>query len=364
MEKYPRFKAEDLRCFVQEALVRCDIPSDDAVIAADVLVDTDLRGNDSHGVAHLGTHYAYVKGLRNGLVNPRPQCRTVQESPTTALVDGDRGFGPVVAYRAMELAIRKAELEGIGMVTVTNGRHFGAAGYYSMMALSSDSIGLTMTNSAALVLPTYGREPRVGTNAISFAVPAGEEPPYILDIATSTVAVGKLEIARRKGEPIPVGWAVDKDRCPTTDPNEYWRGGALLPLGTSAQLSSHKGYGLAVLVDILAGVLSGVGFGAVLSREDGIVGHFFGAIDISRFRLVNEFKAMMDDMIRTLRSTAPAPGEERVLVPGQKEHEAFQDRSLLGIPLHAEVVGSLKEVARDLGIDFPAQHYPPGDDGI
>ncbi|MFQ5827127.1 MAG: Ldh family oxidoreductase, partial [Dehalococcoidia bacterium] len=162
------------------------------------------------------------------------------------------------------------------------------------------------------------------------------------------------------GVSIPQGWAVDKDGSPTTDPNDHWKGGALLPLGSSAELSSHKGYGLAMLVDILAGVLSGVGFSGILSREDRVVGHFFGAIRIDAFRPVDEFKAMMDDMLGTLRATPTASGEERVLVPGQKEHEMLQERSRYGIPLDPEVVESLKGLARELGLDFPPEHKASG----
>ncbi|MFQ5933379.1 MAG: Ldh family oxidoreductase [Dehalococcoidia bacterium] len=355
MEKHPRFEAEALCRLVREVLIRCGMPRDDAAISAEILVDADLRGIDSHGVAHLASHTAYAGGLRSGLVNPRPNWRIVTETPTTALVDGDEGLGLVVAYRAMELAIRKAEEYRLGMVAVANSRHFGAAGYYSMMALPHDMIGISMTNTNPVVLPTYGRERRLGTNAMSFAAPAEEEPPYVLDMATTAVAAGKLEIARRKGESIPHGWVVDQEGDPTTDPDDYWRGGALLPLGSTPELSSYKGYGLSLLVDILCGVLSGVGFSAELSRDKRHSGHFFGAIRIDSFRPVGEFKTMMDEMLRTMRQTPTVPGAERVLVPGQKEHEAFQVRSREGIPLHPEVVEGLKGLAEELGVDFPPQ---------
>ncbi|MFQ5873324.1 MAG: Ldh family oxidoreductase, partial [Dehalococcoidia bacterium] len=348
MENYSRFRVEELRRFVRDVFVHYGIPDDDAAIGAEILVDADLRGIDSHGVAHLASHVAYAAGLQSGLVNPRPRWRVVKETATTALMDGDGGLGLIVAYRAMELAIRKAGEGGVGMVTVANSRHFGAAGYYSMMALPHDMIGISMTNTVPVMLPTYGRERKVGSNAFSFAVPTAEEPPFVLDIATSAVAVGKLELARREGEPIPQGWTVDKEGNPTVDPNDYWKGGALLPLGSSPELSSHKGYGLGILVDILAGVLSGVGFSAVLSREEYKMGHFFGAVCIDSFRPVDDFKAMMDDMLRNLRSTPPAEGAERVLVPGQKEHETLQVRSRQGRPLHPQVVGSLKELAGEL----------------
>jgi len=192
MGDHPRFRADDLRRFARQVLLKCDLPAEDADISAHILIDTDLRGIDSHGIAHLTAHPAYVKGLRSGMVDPRAPCRTVRESPTTALVDGNSGFGLVVAHKSMKLAIGKAQESGIGMITVTNSHHMGAAGYYSMMALPHDMIGISMTNAAPAVLPTFGRERRLGTNALSFAVPAGAEPPYVLDMATSAVAVAFL----------------------------------------------------------------------------------------------------------------------------------------------------------------------------
>ncbi len=360
MDTSPRYHADDLRRLAREILTRCGMTSQDARVSADVLIDTDLRGIDSHGIAHLSSHYAYVPGLRSGKINPRARSHTIQEGPTTALLDGDGGLGLVVAYNAMTLAIEKAGGNGVAMVAVTNSHHYGAAGYYSMMALPHDMIGISMTNASPAVLPTFGQERRLGTNAISFAVPAGKEPPYVLDMATSTVAVGKLELARRRGEPIPLGWAVDKHGAGTTDPNDYWDGGALLPLGSTPELSSYKGYGLGMLVDILSGVLSGVGFGAALSREGRTVGHFLGAIRIESFRPVKDFKEMMDEMIRSLRSTPTVPGGERVLVPGLKEHETYQERTRTGIPLHPEVRDSLKELADELGIEFPSENLGAG----
>ena len=360
MESYPRIKADELRSFTKEVFVRSGMPAEDAAIAADILVETDLRGIDSHGVAHLGGPFSYAEELKSGLHNLKPRIRTIRETTTTALVDGDNGFGLIVAYRAMELAIRKAKEAGIAMVTVTNSHHFGASQYYSTMALPHDMIGLSMTNCAAQVVPTHGSKPMLGTNPLSFAVPAGKESPYVLDMATSAVAFGKLEIAQRKGVSIPQGWAVDKDGNLTTDPKDGFEGGALLPLGSSAELGSYKGYGLAVLVDILAGVLSGMGYSATLSEEDGKMGHFFGAIRIDGFRPVDEFKAMMDDMLATLRATPPAPGKERVLVPGQIEHETKQERSRQGIPLHPEVLNGLKEQAQKLGVDSPLEQQIAG----
>ena len=359
MTDYSRYKAEDLRKLAADVLAYFQMPAGDAKLAAEILVDADLRGIDSHGIAHLPGHRAYAGGLQNGMVNPEPDWKVVRETPTTALVDGDGGLGLIVAHRAMKLAIKKGSECGIGMVSVTNGRHFGAAGYYSAMALPHDMIGIAMTNTPPVMVPTFGKERRLGSNAMSFAAPTDKEPPYVLDMASSAVAVGKLEIARRKGEPIPHGWAIDGDGNPTSNPNSYWEGGGLLPLGSSVELSNHKGYGLAILVDILSGVLSGAGFGAILSRETLEMSHFFGAISIEAFRPVDEFKTMMDDMLATLKATPTLEGGERVLVPGQREHEAFLERSRLGIPLHPNVVENLAELARELGIRFPGPVEAP-----
>ncbi|MBI4299762.1 MAG: Ldh family oxidoreductase [Chloroflexi bacterium] len=354
-EEYRRFDHGRLRDFVAAAYKRLGLPSEDAVIAAEVMVHGDLMGIDSHGVAHLGTHFGYAPGLRNGTIKANPQIRVVHETPSTALIDGDGGLGLVVAHRAMEIAIAKAAQVGVGAVAVTNSRHYGAALHYAMMALPHDMIGISMTNTVPSVLPTFGRERMLGTNPISVAAPAGQEPPFLLDMATSVVAGGKLELARRKGELIPFGWAVDKDGKPTNDPFVTRQGGGLLPLGSTPELSSYKGYGLAVLVDILCGVLSGMGYSTMLSRTTGEMGHFFAAFRIDAFRPAADFKAMMDEMMRALRATPPVEGAERVLVPGEKEAEAERERLAKGIPLHPDVVSSLGKLALEIDIQAEFQ---------
>ena len=207
MNEYTRYDAGDLHRLARSILIGCGMSHGDADVAAGVLLYADLRGIDSHGVAHLSAHQSYVRGMKNGNVNPCPEVHTVSDNGTLALVDGDGGLGPVVGHRAMELAIEKAQVSGVGLVGVSNSRHYGSAGYYAEMALPQDMIGISMTQASPAVLPTYGAKRKLGTNAMSFAIPAGVEPPYVLDMATSAVAVGKLELARRKSEPIPVGWA-------------------------------------------------------------------------------------------------------------------------------------------------------------
>lgn len=349
-----RFSAESLRAFTALALTRAGMDEAEARIGAEILIDADLMGIDSHGIAHLNTHRGYVPGLKVGTVNARPNIRALRETAATALLDGDGGFGLTVGHRAMRLAMAKARDAGCGMVTVTNSRHFGAAGYYALLATTEDMLGLAMTNAAPWMAPTFARKKMIGTNPIAFAAPAGSEQPFLCDLATTTVAMGKLEIAEREGKPIPAGWALDENAAPTTDIERVRRGGGgLTPLGSTAETSSYKGYALGQMVDILCGVLSGAGFSMILERGNSASGHFFGAWRVDAFRDVAEFKAMLDEMQRTFRTAEPAPGHERVLLPGQREFETRRDREANGIPLHESVVTSLEALAAEFGIVPP-----------
>ncbi len=349
-----RFSAQALTEFTSTVLARYGLPHEDARIGASILIDADLMGIDSHGIAHLNTHRGYAPGLKAGMVNPTPNIRAVRETASTALVDGDRGFGLIVGYRAMRLAIEKARDAGSGLVSVTNSRHFGAAGYYALMAVPEDMIGIAMCNAGPWVVPTFGRKPMIGTNPIAFAAPAGNEQPFLMDMATSAVAMGKLEIAEREGKAIPDGWALDESGRPTVDIARVRRGGGgLMPLGSSPVTSSYKGYALGQMVDILCGVLSGIGFSMILDRPTSAAGQFFGAIRIDGFRDIDEFKAMMDDLQRTFRTAETVDGTDRVLLPGQREFETRTDRERNGIPLHRTVVESLESLALELGIEAP-----------
>ncbi len=341
-------RAEDLRGFVSDIFIKLGIPEKDASIAADVLIAADLRGVDSHGVSNY-MEAIYVPGLKAGLINPNPDIQITRESAATAHIDGDGGLGMVVGHWAMNVAIKKASEAGAGFVTVTNSRHFSMASYYSMMALPHEMIGISMTNATPNVLPTFGRDPKLGTNPISLAAPADKEPPFVLDMATSAVAVGKLIIAKRLGVPIPAGWAADIEGNATTDPGIAREAKKLLPLGGSRELGGHKGYGLAVMVDILSAVLSGANISANVARSTS-TGHFFGALRIDAFRDIDKFKADMDSMLQELKSTRPVEGEERVYYAGLIEHETFQERAANGIPLASEVVETLRGIARELGV--------------
>lgn len=333
-------------------------PPQDAHTAAITLLSADLRGVDSHGVARLT---GYVRLKEAGRANPTPRCRVIHETPSTAVVDGDSGLGLVVAPYAMQIAIEKAEQAGTGWVSVQNSNHFGIAGYHALQAVAKDMIGIAMTNASALVAPTFSLERMLGTNPICVAIPAGEEPAFVADLATTTAANGKLEILQRKNEAAPTGWIQDKEGRTSTDPHELKNGGALLPLGGDRDHGSHKGYALGAVVDIFSAVLSGANYGpwvppfpAYVPMPTGMpgkgIGHFFGAMRIDAFRPAGDFKSHMDNWIRRFRAAKPVPGQEKVLIPGDPEREMEAERRRTGIPLLPVVVEDLKSVGRKLGV--------------
>jgi LDH2 family malate/lactate/ureidoglycolate dehydrogenase len=328
--------------FVSAVFEKLGVPKQDADIGADALVQADLRGVDTHGVIRFSPHAWYVKWLREGSMTARPNIRIVSETASSALLDGDRGMGMVVGHRAMELAIRKAKESGIGMVAVRNSRHYGMSAYYSMMALPHDMIGIAMTNASRQVVPTFGREARFGTNPMCFAVPSNRELPFVLDMATTTAAAGKLELAARQGKSIPQGWALNEQAQATDDPRLAQKARRLLPLGGSREGGSHKGYGLAIVVEILCGVLTGTL--TALNADQDPRGHFFGAIRVDTFRPIDEFKRDMDRLIGELKATPPIEGQNRVYVPGEIEFETAAERLEHGIPLLPSVLKGLREV--------------------
>ncbi|MEY3208727.1 MAG: hypothetical protein RL064_758 [Bacteroidota bacterium] len=332
--------------------------NEDATLATSVLLSADLRGIDSHGIARL---VGYVRLWEVGRINPTPNIRVVYETPSTAVVDGDRGLGLVVAPRAMQIAIDKAKLVGSGWVSVKNSNHFGIAGYHAMMALSQDMIGMAMTNASALVAPTYAAEKLLGTNPIAVAVPAGKEAPFVADFATTTAANGKLEIAQRKNEPIPEGWAQDAAGNNSTDAAILKKGGALLPLGSEKEQGSHKGYALGSIVDIFSGVLSGASFGpwappfpAYVPMPENMpgegLGHFLGAMRIDGFRPAIDFKNNMDLWLNRFRNATPIEGQKQVYVAGDIERSIEAERMKNGIPLVAEVVADLTALGAKLNL--------------
>jgi LDH2 family malate/lactate/ureidoglycolate dehydrogenase len=349
-ETMKRVNHEKLTRFVSRSFEKLGVPPSDAEIAATVLVASDLRGVDTHGVIRFNPYAWYVKWLKEGSMTAKPNIRVISENASTALLDADNGMGMVAGQRAMEIAIKKAKQSGVGMVTVRNSRHYGMSAYYAMLALPHDMIGIAMTNASRQVVPTFGRDARYGTNPICFAVPAMNERPFVLDMATNTAAAGKLELAVRLGKSIPTGWALNEKAEPTTDPRVAQQARRLLPLGGTREKGSHKGYGLGILVEILCGVLTGTITALNANQEPR--GHFFGAINPEAFRPAAEFKQDMDRLIRELKSTPPVEGESRVYVAGEIEFETAEERAERGIPLHSSVLRGLRDVSEQLGVVY------------
>jgi LDH2 family malate/lactate/ureidoglycolate dehydrogenase len=329
-----------------------------AASAAEVLVSADLRGIDSHGVARLS---GYVRLWEAKRVNAKPYVQLVHETPSTGVVDGDQGLGLVVAPIAMKVAIEKAKQVGTGWVSVCNSNHFGIAAYHAMMALEEDMIGMVMTNASALVAPTHAKERMLGTNPICVAIPAGKEPAFVADMATTTAANGKLEILQRKGLDTPMGWVQDKDGLQVTDAHALKSGGALLPLGSDRDHGSHKGYALGAIVDIFSAVLSGANYGPWVppfpayvpmpeNQPGKGIGHFLGAMRIDAFRKKEDFKKDMDQWIQRFRKATPIDDKQKVLIPGDPEREMEQIRRKAGIPLLAVVWEDISSVAEKLNI--------------
>ena len=345
-----RVDHKKLTRFVRRNFEQLGVPTADAEVAARVLVASDLRGVDTHGVIRFSPNAWYVKWLKEGSMTAKPNIHVVNESASSALIDGDKGMGMVVGHRAMEIAIEKAKKSGVAMVSVRNSRHYGMSAYYSMLALPHDMIGIAMTNASRLVVPTFGRDPKFGTNPMAFAVPTNRERPFVLDMATNTAAAGKLELANRLGNPIPSGWALDEKAESTQDPRVAQKARKLLPLGSTREGASHKGYGLGVLVEILCGVLSGT-ITALNANQD-LRGHFFGAIKVETFRSAQEFKDDMDRLIQGLKATTPIEGQDRVYVAGEIEFETADERGDHGIPLHDSVLKGLRDVGAELGVAY------------
>jgi LDH2 family malate/lactate/ureidoglycolate dehydrogenase len=342
-----RVDGERARAAVQAIFGALGLPAADAQRSADVLVWADLRGVDSHGVSNMMP--VYVQGLREGWINPTPRWRVLREAAGAATIDCDRGLGLALGPLAMERALDKAASCGVGAVVLTNGRHFGAAGYHAALALERDMVGVALTVGGLQVLPTFGAEPRVGLNPIAIAAPAGAEAPFLFDASMSSVAGNKIRLAQRLGAKLPGGWIADAQGTPIMRETEVPERFGMLPLGATREIGSHKGYGLAVAVDILAGLLGGDPAGFLRKPAD--VSHHFLAYRIDAFADPTEFKRHMDELLRGLRETRPAPGCARVLYPGLPEYEALAERSRRGIPYHPQVIDWFRNMAAELGVD-------------
>jgi len=353
--EYRLSKEDDLKRFVAAVLTKVGVAPADAEIVGDVLVAADMRGIESHGVARLESYY--VSRLRSGKMEKAPNVTTVRETDTSILIDAGNGLGHPAAKRTMEAIIAKAEKNGAAFGAVRNSNHYGIAGYYAMMGLAHDLIGMASTNSVRYGAPTYGRDIMLGTNPLAFAVPAQNEPAFVLDFATTTVPRGKLEVYNRKNKPLNPGWAIDEHGNETLDPQVALKG-ALLPLGGfGVDNGGHKGYGLGLLVDIFCGVLSGGKFGNETPRPSdgpmpGAISHWFAAFRIDGFRDAADFKRDMDKELRDFKTSAKVPGQDRIYVAGEIEYEKTLFTRKTGVPVHVKVWDGLEKLAGELGIPF------------
>jgi LDH2 family malate/lactate/ureidoglycolate dehydrogenase len=336
---------------------------EDAEVIARVFIAAELRGLPSHGMIRIKDYFQLWKANR---INVKPAVRVVHETPSTAVVDGDGAVGMVAATRSMEIAIQKAATAGTGWVSTRNSNHYGIAGYYSMMALQHDMIGICMTNANPLVAPTFSISPMLGTNPIAVAIPAGNQPSFVADFATTPIARGKLAVAEKKGEKVPFGFVQDSEGTPSDDPAILKSGGSMLTLGGDYVHGSHKGFCLSSIVDIFSAVFSGANFGPfvppsvaylpVLDTKVGEgTGHFFGAMRIDAFQEASVFKESMDRWIETFRNAKPAVGREKVIIPGDPEREKEIKLRKEGIPVLPAIVKDLQEIAVELGVEFESR---------
>ena len=343
-----RVNPDLLKQFCAEVFEKLGLSDIQANITADQLVWADLMGIGSHGVTRIGI---YARRIQAGLVNIKPDIKPVKETSSVAVLDGDNGLGQVVGVRAVELAIEKANKYGVGVVGVRNNNHFGCAGYYALKAIENDMVGIVMSNAPSTMAPWGARVPYLGTNPIAFGVPTKEFPPILLDMATSIVARGKIILSAKEGKAIPEGWAVDPEGEFTTDP-ELALKGAVLPFG------GPKGSGIAIMIDILSGILSGAAFGPHIgslyddfSRPQD-VGNFMIVFNISDFCPVNEFKERIEKMREEIKSLPRAKGVEEIMLPGEIEFRNYMENRRSGIALSPEVIKELKEVGESVSVKF------------
>lgn len=357
---------EVLHNFIKDVFIKSGVPREDAEISADVIIESDLRGIESHGISRLKYYY---QRLESGQHQPITNFEVVRDTPTTAVVDGHHGMGMIIGTRSMQLAIDKAKQFGLGCVAVRNSTHYGIAGYYPSMAVKNDMIGLSVTNARPAVAPTFGVQPMLGTNPISFGAPTDEDFPFLYDAATPISQRGKIEVLARTDKPIPSGWLIDNQNQPVTDPNQAMRAlgeqaAAFLPLGGVGELlGGHKGYGLGAMVEILSASLQS---GVFLNDLTGIapdgspqpfrVGHFFLAINISFFTPIEDFKRTTGKILRELRASSKAPGQSRIYTAGEKEYENAKIIKARGVSINTNLQKEIKYLAEILdlhGYDFP-----------
>jgi LDH2 family malate/lactate/ureidoglycolate dehydrogenase len=362
-----RVMPQDLEDFVTGVMMLHHVPEHEARQVAQVLVASDVRGIASHGVARLSR---YLTGIQDGYIVPGAPIEVVDSGPAVATIDAHNALGQVAGIKAMNLAIEKAEKVGVGLVTVKHSNHYGIAGYYPLMALKKRMIGVSLTNSAPLMVPTFGAEVMLGTNPIAAGAPAATHPDFLLDMATAVVPRGKLEVYDRNRKQMPNGWAVDEKGYDAQNPGHVLQlmmdriGGGILPLGgRGEEFSGYKGFGLSLLVDILSGVLSGSAYstdchnlkrpvkaGDVAAPD---IGHFFMAIDIGRFMPIAQFEARMDDYIERLKNSKKSLDADTIYIHGEKEYAKTQVHKEVGIPIAENVFKTLRKIATECGHPHP-----------
>jgi LDH2 family malate/lactate/ureidoglycolate dehydrogenase len=353
---YVRVPAAQLQKLVAELLESYDVSPSDARIVADVLVAADLRGVESHGVGRLYPYYIFR--LEKGYMKSRADMRVTNGFGAAFTLDADNGLGQVACHRAMEKAMELAGRFGIGVGGVKNSNHFGIAGYYAMMALQAGMIGICICNAQPLVFPTYSKQRLLGTNPFSIAIPAGKSPPFVLDMATSIVPVGRLEVYRRKNLSVPPMWGADGEGRPTTDPGQIIDEGGLFPLGGSAENAGYKGYGLAAAIDMLSGVLTGSAFLSGLpdprtSPQPAGVGHLVAALHVDAFTDGASFAERAESFMQELKAARRAEGCDRVYVAGEKEFAQWEDNMAKGVPVHTKVWAELANLGNRHGVRLP-----------
>ncbi len=352
--------------FMVDVLKAAGVPDEDARICADILITSDKRGIDSHGINRLKP--IYIDRIKDGILNPITNMEVVKEGPTTAVIDGHDGMGHVIAKKSMDIAIDKARKFGMGMVAVRNSSHYGIAGYFAIMAANADMIGITGTNARPSIAPTFGIENMLGTNPLVFGIPTDEEFPFVIDCATSISQRGKIEVYARQGKVMPEGWVIDTQGNSTTDANEALKKlvdgtAALTPLGGIGEDGGgYKGYGYATVIEIMCAALQAGSFLKMLTGFDKgkkipyHLGHFFMAIDISHFIDPADFKRTAGDILREIRSSKKMPDQERIYTAGEKEYLAWLDRKDRGVPVNKslqEDIVALRESLNIKGYDFP-----------
>lgn len=357
MEPRRRFEAESLKKLVIAVFEKEGLSTENARMVADVMVAADRMGIESHGIGRIGM---YVNGIKIGRIKPKNECIVVKETPVSAVIDANDGMGHPTAIKAMKKAVEKAKTSGIGIVTVRNSNHFGIGGYYTELAARSDFLGMCMTNSEAMVVPTFGRRAMMGTNPIAVTMPA--KPTWFhFDISTSVVPAGKIEVYSRNKQKLPEGWSVGSDGQINTDPDAFLKirkeklDGGLLPMGGfGVTHSGHKGYAISMLVEIMTGILAG-GNTSNHVREIANVDkccHFFMAIDYGMFGDKAEMEKHFSTYLQEIRDSAKADGHDRIMIQGELEADSKKRTDKLGVPIHDASYEEIAKICTDLGVDY------------